>query len=44
MDKMDPGSMGGTYAGNGISCAAATATLEVFEQGLFCLFGFFFFD
>lgn len=32
MDKMAPGSMGGTYAGNGISCAAAAATLEVFEK------------
>ncbi|RHZ71191.1 hypothetical protein Glove_261g31 [Diversispora epigaea] len=32
MDKQPPGSMGGTYAGNVVSCAAAIATLEVFEE------------
>ena len=30
--KQAPGSMGGTYGGNAVSCAAALATLEVFEQ------------
>ncbi|ORX44082.1 hypothetical protein DM01DRAFT_1340492 [Hesseltinella vesiculosa] len=32
MDTLPPGSMGGTYAGNIISCSAAVATLNVFEQ------------
>mmetsp|Transcript_15503 Transcript_15503/g.39258 ORF Transcript_15503/g.39258 Transcript_15503/m.39258 type:complete len:436 (+) Transcript_15503:10-1317(+) len=32
MEGMTPGSMGGTYAGNAVSCAAALATLDVFEQ------------
>lgn len=32
MDCQAPGSMGGTYAGNAVSCAAAIATLEVFEE------------
>ena len=32
MDQQPPGSMGGTYAGNAISCAAAKATLQVFEE------------
>lgn len=32
MDLQPPGSMGGTYAGNAISCAAAKATLQVFEE------------
>ncbi|CAO3608392.1 unnamed protein product [Mucor hiemalis] len=32
MDLQPPGSMGGTYAGNAISCAAAKATLQVFED------------
>eukprot|EP01104_Vermistella_antarctica_P020392 TRINITY_DN8704_c0_g1_i1.p1 TRINITY_DN8704_c0_g1~~TRINITY_DN8704_c0_g1_i1.p1 ORF type:complete len:551 (-),score=116.71 TRINITY_DN8704_c0_g1_i1:9-1535(-) len=36
MDKQAPGSMGGTYAGNAVSCAAAIATLEVFEQEKLC--------
>ena len=27
-----PGSMGGTYAGNAVACAAALATLDVFES------------
>ena len=30
--KQIPGSMGGTYAGNVISCAAAVATLDVFKE------------
>jgi len=29
---MHPGCMGGTYGGNAVSCAAALATLDVFEQ------------
>ncbi|KAI9484101.1 MAG: pyridoxal phosphate-dependent transferase [Benjaminiella poitrasii] len=32
MDLQPPGSMGGTYSGNVIACAAAKATLEVFDQ------------
>ncbi|CAG8469779.1 23291_t:CDS:2 [Cetraspora pellucida] len=32
MDTQPAGSMGGTYAGNAVSCAAAIATLEVFEE------------
>ena len=32
MDLQPPGSMGGTYSGNAISCAAAKATLQVFEE------------
>ncbi|CAG8581122.1 11970_t:CDS:2 [Acaulospora morrowiae] len=32
MDKQLPGSMGGTYSGNAVSCAAAIATLEIFEE------------
>ncbi|KAI9365773.1 pyridoxal phosphate-dependent transferase [Pilaira anomala] len=32
MDKQPPGSMGGTYSGNAISCAAANATLKVFDD------------
>lgn len=32
MDRQPPGSMGGTYAGNAVACAAAKATLEVFEE------------
>lgn len=32
MDEQLPGSMGGTYAGNAISCAAAKATLQVFKD------------
>lgn len=30
--KQIPGSMGGTYAGNVISCAAAVATLDIFKE------------
>jgi 4-aminobutyrate aminotransferase len=32
MDKQPPGSMGGTYAGNAVACAAALAVLDVFEE------------
>ncbi|KAG2208940.1 hypothetical protein INT47_011080 [Mucor saturninus] len=32
MDKQPPGSMGGTYSGNAIACAAAKATLQVFDE------------
>ncbi|KAG8901226.1 hypothetical protein FRB99_005467 [Tulasnella sp. 403] len=32
MDKQKPGSMGGTYAGNAVSCAAAVAVTEVFAE------------
>lgn len=32
MDSALPGSQGGTYAGNAVSCAAAVATLQVIEQ------------
>lgn len=31
-DKQKPGSMGGTYAGNAVSCAAGVAVLESFEK------------
>ena len=29
--KQKPGSIGGTYAGNAVSCAAAVAVIDVFE-------------
>jgi 4-aminobutyrate aminotransferase len=32
MENQPAGSMGGTYAGNPVSCASAIATLEVFEK------------
>lgn len=32
MDAIPPGGLGGTYAGNPIACAAATAVLNIFEQ------------
>ncbi|KAI9315074.1 pyridoxal phosphate-dependent transferase [Dichotomocladium elegans] len=32
MDRQPAGSMGGTYAGNAIACAAAKATLDIFEE------------
>lgn len=32
MDKPAPGSLGGTYAGNPVACAAALAVLEVIED------------
>lgn len=32
MDRQKPGSMGGTYAGNAVACAAATATIRAFHE------------
>ena len=32
MDRQPAGSMGGTYSGNAVACAAAKATLEIFEE------------
>ncbi|CCL99101.1 uncharacterized protein FIBRA_01115 [Fibroporia radiculosa] len=32
MDKMKPGSMGGTYAGNAVACAAACAVADVLKE------------
>ncbi|KAG8885787.1 hypothetical protein FRB97_009492 [Tulasnella sp. 331] len=32
MDKQKPGTMGGTYAGNPVSCAAAVAVTEAFAE------------
>lgn len=32
MDKQKPGSMGGTYAGNAVACAAGCAVLETFAK------------
>ncbi len=32
MDAVAPGGLGGTYGGNPVSCAAALAVLDVFEQ------------
>jgi 4-aminobutyrate aminotransferase/(S)-3-amino-2-methylpropionate transaminase len=32
MDAPSPGGLGGTFAGNPLSCAAANAVLDVFEQ------------
>jgi 4-aminobutyrate aminotransferase / (S)-3-amino-2-methylpropionate transaminase / 5-aminovalerate transaminase len=32
MDTVEPGGLGGTYAGNPLSCAAALAVLDVFER------------
>lgn len=32
MDAVEPGGLGGTYAGNPVACAAALAVLDVFEQ------------
>jgi 4-aminobutyrate aminotransferase len=31
-DTLHPGAIGGTYSGNALSCAAAIATIEVFEE------------
>jgi len=31
-DKLGPGTMGGTYGGNAVSCAAAVATIDVIES------------
>ena len=33
MDAPGPGGLGGTFAGNPLSCAAANAVLDVFEEG-----------
>ncbi|KAH8762742.1 4-aminobutyrate aminotransferase [Hyaloscypha sp. PMI_1271] len=32
MDMQKPGSMGGTYSGNAVSCAAAVAVLKAFQE------------
>lgn len=32
MDRIEPGGLGGTYAGNPLSCAAALAVLDVLEE------------
>ena len=32
MDAIDPGGLGGTYAGNPVACAAALAVLDVIEE------------
>ncbi|KAI8071655.1 pyridoxal phosphate-dependent transferase [Gongronella butleri] len=32
MDSQPPGTMGGTYSGNAVACAAANATLKIFED------------
>lgn len=32
MDKQNPGSMGGTYAGNAVSCAAGVAVAKAFKE------------
>ena len=32
MDLQKPGTMGGTYGGNAVACAAATAVLKAFEE------------
>ncbi|KAI9264228.1 pyridoxal phosphate-dependent transferase [Phascolomyces articulosus] len=32
MDRQPAGSMGGTYSGNAVACAAAKATLEIFDE------------
>ncbi len=36
MDAADPGGLGGTYAGNPISCAAALAVLDVIAEEKLC--------
>ncbi|MDE3121448.1 MAG: 4-aminobutyrate--2-oxoglutarate transaminase [Paracoccaceae bacterium] len=36
MDGVEPGGLGGTYAGNPISCAAALAVLDVIEEEKLC--------
>mmetsp|Transcript_12522 Transcript_12522/g.15725 ORF Transcript_12522/g.15725 Transcript_12522/m.15725 type:complete len:416 (+) Transcript_12522:164-1411(+) len=35
-EQQDPGTMGGTYAGNAVSCAAALATQKVIEEENLC--------
>jgi 4-aminobutyrate aminotransferase len=32
MSRQKPGSMGGTYAGNAVACAAATAVIQAFKD------------
>ncbi len=32
MSRQKPGSMGGTYAGNAVACAAATAVIKAFKD------------
>lgn len=36
MDAVDPGGLGGTYAGNPLACAAALAVLDVIEEEKLC--------
>lgn len=36
MDAIDPGGLGGTYAGSPVACAAALAVLEVIEEEGLC--------
>ena len=36
MDAVDPGGLGGTYAGNPVACAAAHAVLDVIEDEKLC--------
>ena len=36
MDQPGPGAVGGTFGGNPVSCAAALATLDLFEDGSLC--------
>lgn len=36
MDQPGPGALGGTFGGNPVSCAAALATLRLFEDGYLC--------
>jgi 4-aminobutyrate aminotransferase/(S)-3-amino-2-methylpropionate transaminase len=36
MDQPGPGALGGTFGGNPVSCAAALATLRLFEDGTLC--------
>jgi len=36
MDQPGPGAVGGTFGGNPVSCAAALATLDLFEDGFLC--------
>ena len=36
MDSVEPGGLGGTYAGNPIACAAALAVLDIIEEEKLC--------
>ncbi len=36
MDHLEPGAVGGTFGGNPLSCAAALATIELFEREDLC--------